>query len=127
MLNYNDPLLLIVGPMLVAPVLTLAVLVVKDQWRRRGSVKATAGVPYGTPVEPTRFDRLHIRDNPELTRLLRESVKKVEAMSPDELEEMLRKQRDGYVKAEMSWPRSRRHVDKHGNIVFESYEDFLNG
>ena len=46
-----------------------------------------------------------IADRPELTKLLAESVAKWQAMTPAEQEAMLREQRDGWVRAEMSWPR----------------------
>lgn len=42
---------------------------------------------------------------PELTRLLKEAAEKWKAMTPAEQEAVLRKQRDGWVRAEMSWPR----------------------
>jgi hypothetical protein len=42
---------------------------------------------------------------PELDRLLLEAKRKWDAMAPDEQEAMMKKQREGYVKAEMSWPR----------------------
>lgn len=46
-----------------------------------------------------------IADRPELTRLISEAAAKFAAMSPAEQEALLRQQRDGWVRAEMSWPR----------------------
>lgn len=40
---------------------------------------------------------------PELAELLRKAKAAVEAMSPEEREEMYRKQREGWVRAEMQW------------------------
>ena len=42
---------------------------------------------------------------PELAELLERAVEKFNAMTPEDQEAMRRKQREGYVKAEMSWPR----------------------
>ena len=39
----------------------------------------------------------------ELERLLAESKANVDAMTPEQREEMLRQQRDGWVKAELQW------------------------
>lgn len=46
-----------------------------------------------------------LADRPELTKLMRESVAKFAAMTTDEQEALLREQRDGWVTAEMSWPK----------------------
>lgn len=40
--------------------------------------------------------------SPELERLLAEAKRKVEAMTPAELEAMLKEQRESYVRAEMA-------------------------
>lgn len=62
----------------------------------------------------------------ELYRLIRESTERVKAMSAEEREAMFKAQRDGYVRAEMSWPKPRfKWVD--GVKVYESYEDYVNG
>lgn len=47
----------------------------------------------------------HIRTQPELLALIERAVKSVEAMTPQEKADMTRTQRDGWVRAEMSWPR----------------------
>lgn len=39
----------------------------------------------------------------DLTELLRKAKEQVERMSPEEREEMLRKQREGWVRSEMQW------------------------
>jgi hypothetical protein len=44
-------------------------------------------------------------DRPELDRLLKEAAEKWRVMTPAEQEGVLRVQREGYVRAEMSWPR----------------------
>lgn len=41
--------------------------------------------------------------SPELTELLRLSAERVRNMTPEQLEEMYRNQRDGWVKSEMQW------------------------
>lgn len=46
-----------------------------------------------------------VETRPELLRLLEEAKLKWAAMTPAEQEAMLRQQRDGWVRAEMSWPR----------------------
>ena len=40
---------------------------------------------------------------PELESLLADAKAKVDAMTPEQREEMYRKQRDGWVRAEMQW------------------------
>lgn len=68
---------------------------------------------------------MNMRDNPELDKLLRESVAKFKAMSPTAQEAMMKQQREGYVCAEMSWPKANyKYVD--GVKVYASYEDYLN-
>ena len=42
---------------------------------------------------------------PELDALLAKAKEWMEKASPEEIEAMLRKQCEGYVKAEMSWPK----------------------
>lgn len=44
-------------------------------------------------------------ERPELTAALKKSAAAFAALSPDEQEAVLRRQRDGWVAAEMSWPR----------------------
>lgn len=63
--------------------------------------------------------------DPELTRLLEEARKKVAAMTPAEVDAMVRRQIEGVVRAEMSWPRPKfEMVD--GVKVYASYEDYCN-
>jgi hypothetical protein len=50
-----------------------------------------------------------IKTRPELLRLIEQSVARFKAMPSDEQEAMLRQQRDGWVKAEMSWPKDCPH------------------
>lgn len=64
--------------------------------------------------------------NDELKRLLADAKAKVGAMSPAEVEAMVAAQRDGYARAEMSWPNPKfKMVD--GVKVYDSYEDYCNG
>lgn len=62
---------------------------------------------------------------PELQRLLEESKRLVDAMTPEQREEMYKAQRGSWVKAEMSWPKPKfKWVD--GVKVYDSYEDYCN-
>lgn len=61
----------------------------------------------------------------KLLKLLEESKNRVAAMSEEEREEMFRRQREGYVKAEMSWPKPNFHWEK-GVKVYHSMEDYYN-
>ena len=55
--------------------------------------------------------------------LLRRAAAEVKAMSPEAREEMLRRQRDSWVRAELSWPKPKfKMVD--GVKVYDSYEDY---
>ena len=60
-----------------------------------------------------------------LDELIKQSLAKLATMTPEEKEAMYRQQRDGYVKAEMSWPRSNYHWEN-GVKVYHSYEDYCN-
>lgn len=62
----------------------------------------------------------------DLERLLAEAKAKVARMSREEYEAMLATQRDGYAKAEASWPKPRFRWEN-GVKVYESYEDYCNG
>jgi hypothetical protein len=64
--------------------------------------------------------------DPDLQRLLEESKRRVEAMTPDELEAMLKAQRESFVHGEMGWPKPKFHWEN-GVKVYESYEDYCNG
>lgn len=56
---------------------------------------------------------------------LEKSVKQFNAMSSEEQEALRKCQRDGYIKAEMSWPKvNKKMVD--GVLVYASLEDFYN-
>ena len=68
---------------------------------------------------------MEIRDDPELTKLLQEAVAKFKAMTPEQQEAMMKVQREGYVKAEMSWPKPNFKWEN-GVKVYASYEDYLN-
>ena len=64
-------------------------------------------------------------DRTELERLLKESAAKVRAMTPEAREAMYKQQRDGYVKAEMSWPKPKfKWIN--GVKVYDSWEDYIN-
>lgn len=45
------------------------------------------------------------KDRSELKRLIERAKDRWASMTRDEQEAMLRKQREGYVRAELSWPR----------------------
>jgi len=61
----------------------------------------------------------------ELTRKIAESKARVAAMTPEQVEAMKQEQREGYAKAEASWPTPKyRWVD--GVKVYASYEDYCN-
>lgn len=62
----------------------------------------------------------------DLATLLKEAVKRFEAMPKAEQDEMMRKQREGYARAEASWPKPKFHWEN-GVKVYESYEDYCNG
>lgn len=66
-----------------------------------------------------------IPHRPELDRLLQEARARWDAMTPDEQEAMLRQQRDGYVRAEMSWPQAKYRWEN-GVKIYETYEDYIN-
>lgn len=59
----------------------------------------------------------------DLEALIEDSKRKLAAMTPDEIEAMLREQRDGYAKAEASWPKAKfKWVN--GVKVYASYDDY---
>lgn len=49
----------------------------------------------------------------------------VDAMTPEQKAEMIRKQAESWARAEMSWPKSNYHFEN-GVKVYHSYEDYLN-
>jgi hypothetical protein len=60
-----------------------------------------------------------------LDELLAKARVVYDAMSPAEREEMHRKQRESWVRAEMSWPKAKfKSVD--GAKVYDSFEDYCN-
>lgn len=63
--------------------------------------------------------------NEELDKLLKASAAKVAAMTPAEREAMFKQQRDGYVAAEMSWPKAK-YKWINGVKVYDSIEDYYN-
>lgn len=61
----------------------------------------------------------------ELKALVDAANTRYTAMTPEQQAEMWRQQRDGYVRAEMSWPKPKfKMVD--GVKVYESFEDYCN-
>lgn len=66
------------------------------------------------------------KTRPELLRLIEESVQRVKAMSPEEKAEMIRRQGEGYARAEASWPKPKFKM-VNGVKVYASYEDYCNG
>lgn len=54
-------------------------------------------LPPPTPEQKAQAERLQ--------KMIDEAAAKFASLSPEDQEEMLRRQRDGWVKAEMSWPR----------------------
>jgi uncharacterized protein YdaT len=62
---------------------------------------------------------------PELEALLQRARDWYKNASQEEIDAMIAKQREGYVRAEMSWPKAKyKWVD--GVKVYESYEDYCN-
>lgn len=62
---------------------------------------------------------------PELGALIAESKRQLEAMPAAEREAMYARQRDSYVRAEMSWPKPKFRW-ANGVKVYASYEDYCN-
>ena len=61
----------------------------------------------------------------ELEELLKQAKIKYDAMSPEEKEEMHKAQRESWVRAEMSWPKSK-YKWINGVKVYDSYEGYVN-
>lgn len=61
----------------------------------------------------------------ELEELLRKLAKAYKTMTPEQKAEMHKKQRESWVRAEMSWPKPRYHYEN-GVRVYETYEDYCN-
>jgi hypothetical protein len=56
-------------------------------------------------------------------RKLRQALAHVASLSPEDLAEMMRKQRESFARAEMKWPRPKCKI-VNGVIVYDSYEDY---
>lgn len=63
--------------------------------------------------------------SPELEALLKQAKAWYNALTPEQQAEHRRKQIEGIVKAEMSWPKANYHYEG-GVKVYHSYEDYLN-
>lgn len=62
----------------------------------------------------------------ELDELLKKAKVLVDAMSPEERQEMIRKQSESWARAEASWPEPKfKWIN--GVKVYDSYEDYCNG
>ena len=62
---------------------------------------------------------------PELEALIKEAKEKLDAMSPEEREQLFKAQRESWVRAEKDWPKAKFSIVD-GVKVYESYEDYLN-
>lgn len=60
-----------------------------------------------------------------LEELLAEAKRLVDAMTPEELETMMKAQRESWVRAEMSWPKPN-FTYINGVKTYASYKDYLN-
>lgn len=60
-----------------------------------------------------------------LAALLEQSRREVAKMTPDEIDAMVRRQIEGVVRAEMSWPKPR-YEWVGGVKVYAGYEDYVN-
>ena len=66
----------------------------------------------------------------ELQQLFKDAMDAFEAMSPEDQAEHRRLQREGYVRAEMSWPAPKfemKEIDGVMTKVYASFEDYCNG
>ena len=63
---------------------------------------------------------------PELTNLIEAAKSAYARMTPEEKEEMVRRQIRSWVRAEMGWPKPKFRIEN-GVKVYEYYEDYLNG
>lgn len=61
----------------------------------------------------------------EFTVLLAEANRRYAAMTEEEQVAMWQAQREGYARAEASWPKPKFHYEK-GVKVYASYEDYCN-
>lgn len=65
-------------------------------------------------------------DRSELSRLIKESIARFEALPPEQQKAMRDAQRESWVRAELSWPKPRFKYEN-GVKVYESYSDYCNG
>ena len=63
---------------------------------------------------------------PDLSEALAKAKAIVDAMTPEQREEMFCRQRESYVRGEMSWPKPRFKIID-GVKVYANYEDYCNG
>lgn len=61
----------------------------------------------------------------ELDKLVKESIARFNALPVEEQQKIRQQQRDGYVKAEMSWPKPKYHWEN-GIKVYDSLDDYYN-
>jgi hypothetical protein len=62
---------------------------------------------------------------PELEALIKAAKEKLDAISPEEREKLLKAQRESWVRAEKNWPKAKFSF-VNGVKVYESYEDYIN-
>lgn len=62
----------------------------------------------------------------ELKELLAQADARYDAMTKEEQDAMWQAQRDGYAKAEGSWPKPKFRIEN-GVKIYASYEDYCNG
>lgn len=67
----------------------------------------------------------NLKDRPDLTELIRKAREIVDAMTPEERTEMLRKQGESWARSEALWPKSK-FTYVNGVKVYDSYEDYCN-
>lgn len=61
----------------------------------------------------------------DLDKALADAKARYDAMTPEQQAEMWRQQREGYVRAEMSWPKPKfKWIN--GVKVYDSYSDYCN-
>ena len=62
----------------------------------------------------------------DFKKLMTEAKARYDAMTPEQQADMWKAQREGYAKAEASWPKPKFKWVK-GVKVYDSYEDYCNG
>lgn len=63
--------------------------------------------------------------NAHLESLIAKAKAAVDAMTPEQREEMFRAQRASFARANISWPKPK-YKWENGVKVYESYEDYVN-